>query len=113
MEEIGSLLNSNIPAFTAFFLGLITAISPCPMATNITAIAYVSRDVSNKNYAVLTSILYTIGRMFSYSLIGILIIVIGIEIPGVALFLQSTGEKILGPLLIVVGVLMLFIDKLR
>jgi cytochrome c-type biogenesis protein len=112
MEEIGSLLNSNIPAFTAFFLGLITAISPCPMATNITAIAYVSRDVSNKNFAVLTSILYTIGRMFSYSLIGILIIVIGIEIPGVALFLQSTGEKILGPLLIVVGVLMLFIDKL-
>jgi cytochrome c-type biogenesis protein len=112
MEEMGSLLNSNIPIFTAFFLGLITAISPCPMATNITAIAYVSRDIANKNYAVLTSVLYTVGRMFSYSLIGILIIVIGIEIPGVALFLQGTGEKILGPLLIVVGALMLFIDKL-
>jgi len=112
MEEMGSLLNSNIPIFAAFFLGLVTAISPCPMATNIAAIAYVSRDIANKNYAVLTSVLYTVGRMFSYSLIGILIIVIGIEIPGVALFLQGTGEKILGPLLIVVGILMLFIDKL-
>ena len=112
MEEMGSLLNSNIPILTAFFLGLITAISPCPMATNIAAIAYVSRGIANKNYAVFTSVLYTAGRMFSYSLIGILIIVIGIEIPGVALFLQGTGEKILGPLLIVVGILMLFIDKI-
>jgi cytochrome c-type biogenesis protein len=112
MEGMNFLTNSNIPVFAAFFLGLVTAISPCPMATNIAAIAYVSRDIANKNYAVLTSVLYTVGRMFSYSLIGILIIVIGIEIPGVALFLQGTGEKILGPLLIVVGILMLFIDKL-
>jgi cytochrome c-type biogenesis protein len=112
MEDIGLLLNSNIPIFAAFFLGLITAISPCPMATNIAAIAYVSRGIANKNYAVMTGILYTLGRMFTYSLIGILIIVIGIEIPGIALFLQGTGEKILGPLLIVVGILMLFIDRL-
>jgi cytochrome c-type biogenesis protein len=112
MEGMNFLTNSNIPVFAAFFLGLVTAISPCPMATNIAAIAYVSRDIANKNYAVLTSVLYTVGRMFSYSLIGILIIVIGIEIPGVALFLQATGEKILGPLLIVVGILMLFIVKL-
>lgn len=112
MEQMGSLLDSNIPIFTAFFLGLFTAISPCPMATNIAAIAYISRGVAKKNYAILTGVLYTLGRIFTYTIIGVLIIVIGIEIPGIALFLQDAGEKFLGPVLIIVGILMLFIDKL-
>jgi cytochrome c-type biogenesis protein len=107
-----SILSSNIPIIAAFLLGLLTAISPCPMATNIAAVAYISRGIANKNNAIITSVLYTIGRMFAYSLIGILITVIGIEIPGLALFLQNTGIKILGPLLIIVGVLMLFIDRI-
>jgi len=102
----------NIPVLSALFLGLLTAISPCPMATNITAIAYVSRRVTKRRYAVITGILYTLGRMLSYSVLGILIIVTGLEIPGVASFLQDFGERILGPLLIVVGLIMLNIDRL-
>ena len=102
----------NIPALSALFLGLLAAISPCPMATNIAAIAYVSRRVTDRRYAVMTGILYTLGRMLSYSIIGILIIVAGLEIPGVASFLQDFGEQILGPLLIVVGLIMLNIDRL-
>jgi cytochrome c-type biogenesis protein len=101
----------NIPVLSALFLGLITAISPCPMATNIAAIAYVSRRATERRYAIITGALYTLGRMVSYSIIGILIIVIGLEIPGVASFLQDWGEKILGPLLIVVGIIMLIIDR--
>jgi cytochrome c biogenesis protein CcdA len=112
MDFVGLLSNSNIPALSALFLGLITAISPCPMATNIAAIAYISRKVTDRKYAVITGSLYTLGRIFSYSLIGILIVVLGLEIPGVALFLQGVGEQVLGPLLIVVGLIMLFIDKL-
>jgi len=102
----------NIPVLSALFLGLLTAISPCPMATNITAIAYVSRRVTKRRYAVITGILYTLGRMLSYSVLGILIIVTGLEIPGVASFLQDFGERILGPLLIVVGLIMLNIGRL-
>ena len=112
MDFGGLLSNSNIPAVSALFLGLITAISPCPLATNIAAIAYISRKVADRKYAVITGSLYTLGRIFSYSIIGILIVVIGLEIPGVALFLQDIGEQVLGPILIVVGLLMLFIDKL-
>lgn len=97
---------------SALVLGLITAVSPCPLATNIAAIAYISQRVADRKYAVLTGVLYTLGRMFSYTLIGFLIILLGLEIPGVALFLQDFGEKILGPILIIVGVLMLFIDKI-
>ena len=112
MDLGGIMGNINIPALSALLLGLITAISPCPLATNIAAIAYVSRRVKERRYAVITGALYTLGRMFSYSIIGVLIIVAGLEIPGVATFLQDFGEQILGPLLIVVGVIMLSISRM-
>ncbi len=111
--DLGSILSgSSIPVLTALLLGLITAVAPCPMATNITAIAYITRNVTDRKYAVITGSLYTLGRMVSYSLLGILIIAAGLEIPWVSATVQSVGEKVLGPLLIIVGVLMLFIDRL-
>jgi cytochrome c-type biogenesis protein len=112
MDLGGITGNINIPALSALFLGLITAISPCPLATNIAAIGYVSRRVTERRYAVITGALYTLGRMFSYSIIGVLIIVVGLEIPGLATFLQDFGEQALGPLLIVIGVIMLIINKI-
>ena len=112
MDLIGAMASSNIPVLSALVLGLMTAISPCPLATNIAALGYVSRRVTERRYAVMTGALYTLGRMFSYSIIGIIIIVAGLEIPGVATFLQDFGEQVLGPLLIVVGVIMLSINKI-
>ena len=111
--DLGSLAgNVNIPIVSAFLLGLLTAISPCPMATNITAIAYVTRRVTDRKYAVITSALYTLGRMFSYSVLGILMVMIGLEIPWVSSALQHISEPVMGPLLIVVGLIMLGINKI-
>jgi len=112
MDLSGILGDVNIPVLSALLLGLITAISPCPMATNIAAIAYVSRRAKERRYTVITGMLYTLGRMFSYSVLGVIIIVAGLEIPGVASFLQDLGEQALGPLLIAVGVIMLSINKI-
>jgi len=112
MDLGGITGNLNIPVLSALFLGLLAAISPCPMATNIAAIAYVSRRVTDRRYAVMTAALYTLGRMISYSVLGILIIMAGLEIPGLASFLQDFGEEILGPLLIIVGLIMLNINRL-
>ncbi len=111
--DLGSILSSsNIPVLTALLLGLITAIAPCPMATNIAAVAYISRRVTDRKYAVITGTLYTLGRIVSYSVLGILIITVGFEIPRISSTIQDIGEKVLGPLLIAVGLLMLFIDRL-
>ena len=111
--DLGSLTsNVNIPIVSAFLLGLLTAISPCPMATNITAIAYISRRVTDRKYAVITGALYTLGRMFSYSILGILMVVVGLEIPWVSSALQNISEPVLGPLLIFVGLVMLFINRI-
>jgi len=112
MDLGGILSGPDIPVLTALLLGLITAIAPCPMATNIAAVAYITRNVTDRKYAVITGSLYTLGRMFSYTLLGVLIIVVGLEIPGVSAAIQDVGAKVLGPLLIVVGLLMLFIDRL-
>lgn len=41
MDWLQTLLDSSTaPALTAFLLGLLTAISPCPLATNVAAIGY-------------------------------------------------------------------------
>jgi cytochrome c biogenesis protein CcdA len=103
---------SSIPVLTALVLGLLTALSPCPMATNVAALAYVCRRAGERRYALFTGTLYTVGRMLSYSALGILIIAAGLEVPGLADFLQTTGEKVLGPLLLVAGVGMLLVDRL-
>ncbi|RPJ64149.1 MAG: sulfite exporter TauE/SafE family protein [Dehalococcoidia bacterium] len=104
--------NTNIPVLTAFFLGLMATVGPCTMATNIAALAYVGRNLTDRKYSVVTAALYTLGRMLTYTVLGALIIYLGLSIPGVSLFLQDVGEKALGPFLIVIGIIMLFIDKI-
>jgi len=104
--------NTGIPALSAFFLGLMATVGPCTMATNIAALAYVSRNLTDRKYAVATAALYTLGRMLTYTILGALIIFLGLGIPGVSLFLQDIGGKVLGPFLIVIGILMLFIDRI-
>ena len=104
MEAMGT---SSIPIVAAFFIGLMTAISPCPLATNITAIAYASKRIDNSKHTLLVGFLYTLGRMFTYVAIASLIVLVGVNTQTIALFLQKYGEKILGPFLIILGILML------
>ena len=100
------------PVIAAFLIGLLAAISPCPLTTNITALAYISRNITDRKYVAVSGALYTLGRMVSYFTIGAIIILAGVNIPGLANALQSSGEAFLGPLLIVVGILMLGIIKI-
>ena len=125
MDFLNQLLdNSQIPAITAFLLGLLTAVSPCPLATNVTAVAYIARncmeeneDKGNAKRKVLWSgILYTLGRTLAYTLLGALLIYIirqGADTFGLQQFISEWGELILGPALIIIGLFMLFGDKLH
>ncbi len=117
MEFIQSLLgNSNIPLVTAFLLGILTAISPCPLATNITAIGYISKDIENKHRIFWGGILYTVGRIITYTVLGFILIPILRE--GASMFsIQKTiskyGEMLIAPALILIGLFMLFGSKLN
>jgi len=113
MEFLQSLIdNYNLPILSALALGLMTAISPCPLATNITATAFISKNISNKKMVFLSGIVYSLGRAFSYTAIG-LILYFGASKFQIARFLNQNGEKFLGPLLIILGLIMLNIIKLN
>ncbi len=112
MNVADLLAGSNIPLVSALMLGLLCALSPCTMATNAAALAYVSRGAAVGRRALFTAVLYTLGRMASYTVIGLLIILAGLEIAGLSRALQGAGATVLGPFLIVVGVVLLFVDYL-
>ncbi len=106
MEFLQNLLDSSpLPIISALLLGLMTAISPCPLATNITAIGFISKDIENRKKIFYNGLWYTLGRAISYTTLGILLF-LGASKFQVAKLFQSNGEKILGPVLIIVGILM-------
>ena len=109
------LEGSEVPVLTAFLLGLLTAVSPCPLATNITAIGFISKDIESKDRTFLLGILYTIGRMVAYSLLGALLIWMlrkGFDTFDLQSKVSQWGEMLLSPVLIVMGLVMLFGDRL-
>ena len=110
MEAMGT---SEIGILAAFFIGLMTAISPCPLATNITAIAYASKKIDNSKHTIIVGFLYTFGRMLTYVLIASAIVWFGLNTQSIALTLQKYGDKILGPLLLIVGIIMLDVIKIN
>lgn len=117
MEWLQTLLdNSTAPAFTAFLLGLLTAISPCPLATNIAAIGFISKDIENRQRIFLNGVLYTLGRVIAYTLLGIILISIlkeGASVFGIQKAVGKWGELLLGPLLLIIGLFMLFGNRLN
>ena len=117
MEWLQTLLDGGTaPVLTALILGLMTAISPCPLATNIAAIGYIARDMEEPHRALSRGILYCIGRMLSYTVLGVVLISIikgGSSAFGVQNFVAGWGEKIIGPLMLLVGLFMLFGNRLK
>jgi len=106
------LENSQYGFLTAFILGLMTAISPCPLATNISAIGFISRDLENRRRVFLKGLVYTLGRAISYTGLGI-ILFLGASKMKVSLLFQGWGEKLLGPILILIGIFMLDFIRLK
>lgn len=102
-----------IAMFSAFWLGILTAISPCPMATNIAAISFISKNIESPYKTVFAGLLYTIGRVLAYVVLGYIVVGGLLAIPSVANFVQHSINKFIGPLLILIGLLLLNVIKLN
>lgn len=117
MEWLQSLLDSSsTPVVTAFLLGLLTALSPCPLATNIAAIGYIGKHIESRKGVFVQGLLYTLGRTIAYTLLGVVLIAIlrsGASVFGIQKFIGKYGEMILGSALLLIGLYMLFGGKLR
>ncbi len=92
---------------TAFWLGVLTSISPCPLATNIAAISFVGRRVDRPRTVFAAGLLYTVGRMLVYTLLGVALVSSLLSAPVVSHLLQKYMNMLLGPVLIVVGMVLL------
>lgn len=104
--------NHEIPLLAALALGLLTAIAPCPLATNITATAFIAKTINSRKKVLFSGLLYTLGRMFSYTVIGA-IIYFGANTFQIAKLFQGNGEKYIGFVLVILGLIMLDIIKLN
>jgi cytochrome c-type biogenesis protein len=89
---------------TALWLGILTSISPCPLASNIAAISFLGRNVASPRRVLLAGLIYSLGRALTYVLVGAFVVSSVLSIPAVSLFLQGRMNQILGPLLVVIGV---------
>lgn len=77
MEWLQTLLDSSTtPALTAFLLGLLTAVSPCPLAMNIAAIGFIGKDIEDRRKVFRNGVLYTLGRIIAYTILGVVLIMI-------------------------------------
>ena len=98
---------------TAVWLGLLTSISPCPLATNIAAISYIGRRVNSPRQVLLSGALYTLGRTLAYIVLGAFLVASVLSVSQLSMFLQKYMNKLLGPLLIVVGMFLLDLIQLN
>jgi cytochrome c-type biogenesis protein len=96
---------------SAVWLGILTSVSPCPLATNIAAVSFISRRITQKNTVFLSGILYTLGRSLTYIVLGVIIVKTLVDVPILSDFLLRYVNKILGIVLILVG--MVLLDLMR
>jgi len=92
---------------SAVWLGILTSISPCPLATNIAAISYIGKRIGNPRTVVISGLIYMLGRVLAYTALAVIIVASLLSIPEIALFLQKNMNKFLGPILIIAGLFLL------
>lgn len=115
MEVINNILaNNNLPIITTILLGIIVATHPCILATNITAIGYIGKDLGNKKLIFRKGLLYALGRTIAYTLLGIGLIFIlktGAEVFPITKFFSRNGQYLLPPILLIFGAIILWGHK--
>jgi cytochrome c biogenesis protein CcdA len=98
---------------SALWLGILTSISPCPLATNVAAISFLAKKITHPFFVLVSGIAYTVGRMTTYAILGFILINSILGIPQVAQFLQKYMVKALGPILIIAGLVLLDVIKIN
>jgi cytochrome c-type biogenesis protein len=105
----------NIPILSALLLGILAALSPCQVSCNTAAMAYISRDVNERTRIIRNTLLFMLGKLSMYSIIGIAVIVLGIQMAGVteSIPLLLWIRKLLGPFFIITGLYFLGLIQFR
>ncbi len=107
----GVISTTQLPLLAAFLVGLLASIGPCPLTTNVTALSYMARQFTDRRAVITTGLLYTLGRAAAYGLVGVAILAAGAQVSRLAGGLQDAADVGLGPMLILVGLVLLDIIR--
>ena len=107
------MIEMLIASGSALWLGILTSISPCPLASNIAAVSFLSKKIAHPAMVFTSGLAYTIGRMLAYAALGWIIISSLLSVPQVAQFLQKYMARALGPLLIITGLFLLEVITIK
>jgi cytochrome c-type biogenesis protein len=99
--------------FTAFWLGILTSISPCPLATNIASVTFISKKIAHPKFVFISGLFYSIGRMLAYAVVGFIVVKSFMGVPTIANLLQKYMNMALGPVLILIGIFLIDVIKLN
>ena len=102
---------TSIPVLSALWLGILTSVNPCPLASNIAAVSFIMKKIDRTGAVIASGMLYTLGRVAGYAVLGMLITSSLLSIPETARFLQKYMNQLLGPVLIVTGLFLLGLFK--
>lgn len=102
-----------LAGLTALWLGILTSISPCPLATNIAAISFITNRLGSTRQVLFSGLFYALGRVITYVVLAVFLIAGILSVPGVSNFLQKYMNKLLGPVLIIVGMVLLELIQLN
>ena len=108
-----AIAEAHLPILAAFLIGVLASVGPCPLATNLTALSYTARQFGDRRAVLATGVLYTAGRAIAYGVLGFLLAVAGVEVGRLARGLQDVGSAVLGPLLILAGLVLLDVIHLN
>jgi len=107
------MIDTVVPgAVSALWLGVLTSISPCPLATNIAAVSFIGKQFMSVPRVALSGLFYVFGRMLAYMALGATLVAGLLSAPHISVFLQKSMNKVLGPILILVGMVLLELLRL-
>ena len=92
---------------TAVWLGVLTSISPCPLASNIAALSYLSKNVQSRSAILTSGAAYTLGRVTAYVGVSAVLVTGLLTVFSLSHFLQTWTNRIIGPVLIFLGFVLL------
>lgn len=100
-------------ALAGFLLGLQASIAPCPMAAVVAAVSFIARQARSPRLVIVGGLLLALGMVTTYVALGALIVTSSVAAGGASMFLQKWAGKLLGPVLILVGMVLVGLIRIN
>ncbi|MBU9714797.1 sulfite exporter TauE/SafE family protein [Evansella tamaricis] len=103
----------SIPILFALLLGVVGALAPCQFSSNVSAITLYGTNSLNKGISWSDTIFFILGKVMAFSGLGLIVFLLGQEFQQQLPIFFEYFRKLLGPILIIIGIYMLGFFTMR